>query len=128
MPLDVEGQLESVIVVDRLAMPDTFSLGFRDPGRDILERAGLEIGAKVKISTGLRDKAPEPLIDGEVTSIEADYDGLGARAVVRGYDLSHRLNAGRKTQTFQNVKLSDVASQLASDAGLREPVAQPVRK
>jgi uncharacterized protein involved in type VI secretion and phage assembly len=119
---DVEDQLESALVVDRLAMPDTFSLVFRDPGRDILGRAGLEIGTKVKISTALAGDAPEPLISGEVTSIEADYDTLGSRAVVRGYDLSHRLNAGRKSQTYQNVKLSDIAQQLASGAGLTAEV------
>lgn len=122
MPDDVEGQLESALVVDRLAMPDTFSLIFRDPDLDVLERAGLEIGTKVKISTALDGDIPEPLIAGEVTSIEADYDTLGARAIVRGYDLSHRLNAGRKTQTFQNVKLSDVAKQIAGDAGLQAQV------
>ena len=41
---DVEGQLESTLVVDRLTMPDTFTLVFRDPERDILGKAGLEIG------------------------------------------------------------------------------------
>lgn len=115
---DIEGQLESALVVDRLAMPDTFALVFRDPTFDVLERAKLQIGTKVAISTALAGDAPEPLIAGEVTSIEADYDTMGARAIVRGYDLSHRLNAGRKTQTFQNVKLSDIAKQIASDAGL----------
>ena len=33
---DVDGQLESALVVDRLAMPDMFTLVFRDPDRDIL--------------------------------------------------------------------------------------------
>jgi hypothetical protein len=99
---DVEGQIESVLVVDRLAMPDTFTIVLRDPEHNVLGRARLEIGKKVKISTTKGD-APKPLIDGEVTSIEADYDSLGARAIVRGYDLSHRLNAGRKTKTFQKV-------------------------
>lgn len=116
---DVDQQLERVTVVDRLAMPDMFILVFRDPARDILGRAGLEIGAKVKVSTtSPNDDSPEALITGEVTSIEADYDRSGTRAVVRGYDKSHRLSAGRKTATFQNVKLSDIAEQIASDAGL----------
>jgi uncharacterized protein involved in type VI secretion and phage assembly len=57
-----------------------------------------------------------------VTSIEADYDTLGTRAVVRGYDKSHRLAAGRKTKTFLNVKYSDIASQVATDAGLQADV------
>ena len=120
---DVESQLESALVVDRLSMPDMFTLVFRDPNRDILGKAGLEIGKKVKISTtSLTADSPEPLITGEVTSIEAEYDTLGTRAVVRGYDKSHRLAAGRKTTTYQNMKYSDIAQQIASGAGLQADV------
>ena len=122
---DVDAQIESVVVVDRLAMPDTFCVIFRDPQRDILERAGCEVGKKLTISTAAStEDVPQPLIEGEITSIEADYDAIGSRAVVRGYDLSHRLNAGRRTQTFQNVKYSDIARQIASDAGLTPEVDQ----
>ena len=120
---DVESQLESALVVDRLAMPDMFTLVFRDPDRDVLGRAGLEIGKKVRISTSsLGADSPEPLISGEVTSVETEYDSLGTRAVVRGYDRSHRLSAGRKTATYQQVKYSDIASQIAGAAGLTADV------
>ena len=116
---DIDGALESVLVVDRLAMPDMFTLAFRDPNRDILGRAGIESGKKGEVSTGsLRDDAPEVLIDGEVTSIEADYDTLGSRAIVRGYDRSHRLTAGRKTATFQEMSYSEIAKKIAGDNGL----------
>ena len=112
-------QMESALVVDRLAMPDTFTLVFRDPDRDILGKAKLEIGKAIEISaTSQSDDAEATLIKGEVTSIEADYDTLGARAIVRGYDKSHRLAAGRKTKTFLNAKLSDIAKQIAGDASL----------
>jgi phage protein D/phage baseplate assembly protein gpV len=115
--------MESALVVDRLAMPDMFTLVFRDPDRDILGKAQLEIGKAIEISaTSQSDDAESVLIKGEVTSIEADYDTLGARAIVRGYDKSHRLTAGRKTKTYENVKLSDVAQQIASDAGLSTDV------
>ncbi len=120
---DVESQLESVLVVDRMASPDMFTLVFRDPTRDILSQAGLEIGKKVTISAAsVSSDTPEPLITGEVTSIEAEYDTMGTRAVVRGYDKSHRLAAGRKTATFQNTKYSDIAQQIAGDAGLQADV------
>jgi phage protein D len=120
---DVDTQLESLVVVDRLTMPDMFTLVFRDPTVDILSRAGIEVGKTVTISAAPgRDDELRPLIHGEVTSIEADYDNLAMRAVVRGYDLSHRLAAGRRTQTYQNVKLSDVASQIAGEAGLQADV------
>ena len=67
---------------------------------------GIEIGKGVEISTAspARDE-PAVLIDGEVTSIEADYDTLGARAIVRGYDRSHRLAAGRKTDDLPGDEL-----------------------
>ena len=115
-----DGALESVLVVDRQAMPDTFTLTFRDTNRDILGTAGIEIGAGIEISTtSTRSDAPAILIDGEVTSIEADYDTLGSRAIVRGYDKSHRLAAGRRTATYQNVSYSEVARTIGQGAGLQ---------
>ncbi len=116
---DVSAQLERGTVRHRLAMPDMAWLAFRDPTYDVLSRAGLQIGAALKVSaTSVRSDTPALLFDGEVTSIEAEYDALGARAVVRGYDRSHRLMSGRKTATYQNVKYSDVAQQLAGNASL----------
>jgi phage protein D/phage baseplate assembly protein gpV len=116
---DAVSLLESTLVVDRLAMPDMFTIVFRDRDRDILGKSSLEIGKAIEIKAASEtDSSAATLIKGEITSIEADYDTLGARAIVRGYDKSHRLAAGRKTKTFENVKLSDVAKQIASDAGL----------
>ncbi len=116
---DVDNMIERVTVVDRLHMPDSFELVLRDPDRKVLSEAGVEIGAKVKISTAAPGAdSTEALFYGEVTSIEAEYDVLGARAVVRGYDLLHRLAAGRKTKTFENVTYADVAKEIADAAGL----------
>ena len=92
----VVAALESALVVDRLSMPDMFTIVFRDKDRDILSTAGLEIAKAVEISASSQsDDAEALLIKGEITSVEADYDTMGARAIVRGYDKSHRLTAGR---------------------------------
>jgi uncharacterized protein involved in type VI secretion and phage assembly len=116
---DVDAEIESVVVTDRLTMADTFVIIFRDPAKDILTRAGCEIGKRVTISTAsASEDAPATLIDGEITSIEADYDNLGARAITRGYDYSHRLTAGRRSQVYNDAKFSDVARTIATDAGL----------
>ena len=120
---EIDACLEAVTVIDRLAMPDSFVLVFRDPAHDVLKKAGIEIAAKVRISTtSSTDNTPHELVWGEVTSIEVDYDVLGSRAVVRGYDLLHRLAAGRKTRTFQNVTYSDIAVQIADEAFLDSEV------
>lgn len=116
---DVDAEIETAVVTDGLTMADTFVIVFRDPGKGILQRAGCEIGRRVRISTAsTTEDAPAVLIDGEITAVEADYDNLGARAVVRGYDYSHRLTAGRRSQVYNDAKFSDVARTIAMDAGL----------
>ena len=123
LPDNVLIHLESTTVIDRLSMPDTFTLVFRDPDRNILSTARIQVGTKVVISTtSTREDAPKVLIDAEVTSIETEYGAHGTLAVVRGYDRSHRLAAGRKSKTFLNAKYSDIATQLASAAGLTPDV------
>lgn len=112
--------LEQVVVDDHLHLPDTFVLSFRDLDRKVLSQAKIKIGCQVKISgTALGGQLPEPLLSGEVTAIEAEYDSLGARAIVRGYDHSHRLHRGRRTETYRNVKDSDIAGQVAQRAGVK---------
>lgn len=120
---DLDAQIESVVVTDRMAMADTFVITFRDPGKTILKDAGCQIGKRVTISTAsTTEDAPAVLIDGEITSIEADYDSLGARAIVRGYDYSHRLTAGSRSQVFKDSKYSDVARTIATGAGLEADI------
>jgi phage protein D len=120
---DVDGQLESATVIDRLHMPDTFTLIFHDPERDVLDRANIAIGKRVKISTGaLTAEAAAVLIDGEVTSIEVEYGPWGSRAIARGYDLSHRLTAGRKSKTYLNATYSDIAKEIAGNANLQTDI------
>lgn len=117
---NLEPLLELAIVDEHLHLPDMFLLSFRDIGRDIAKQAHFQIGSKVKISgPSPSGGGTELLIDGEVTALEAEYDALGSRAVVRGYDGSHRLHRGRVTQTYQNVKDSDIAQTVAQRAGLQ---------
>jgi phage protein D len=117
---DVEVLLEQVVVDDHLHLPDMFLLTFRDAGHAVARQAQLHIGSKVKISApGPGAGGAELLIEGEVTALEAEYDTAGSRAVVRGYDGSHRLHRGRVTQTYQNVKDSDIAHTVAQRAGLQ---------
>ncbi|MEO8274530.1 MAG: VgrG-related protein, partial [Chloroflexota bacterium] len=115
----IEKLLINVTVIDRLRMPDAFVIAFRDEAHTVLETAGFKVGAKVKIKATMPGgDAPKELITGEVTSIEAEYDLLGARAVVRGYDYLHRLSAGRKTKTWTNVTYADVVQEIVSAAHL----------
>jgi uncharacterized protein involved in type VI secretion and phage assembly len=120
---ELDAKIESVVVVDRLRMPDSFVITFRDPGLNVLDKAKLKIGAKIKIEAGAPGvETADALLDGEITSIEAEYDRLGTRAIVRGYDLMHRLSAGTNSRTFENVTYADVVKKVCSGAGLTASV------
>ena len=117
---EFERRLELTVVDDHLFLPDMFVLTFRDPKREVLSKAGLTIGAKVQIAAArLGDEPSDTLITGEVTSLEAEFDGVGSRAVVRGYDQSHRLHRGRRTETYRDVSDSDLAKRVAQRTGLQ---------
>jgi phage protein D len=119
LPADVEPLLASVYVDDSLNLPDLFVLRFRDPDRGVLAKAGLEIGTPVRVSvlTG-EEQTPALLVDGEVTSLEVDFDETGTFTVVRGYDHAHRLFRGRGTYAYTQVTASDVVTTVARRAQL----------
>ena len=117
---EYERLVELTVVDDHLFLPDMFVLSFRDPKREVLDQAGLKIGARVQIAAArLGDEPSDTLITGEVTSLEAEFDGIGSRAVVRGYDQSHRLHRGRRTETYRDVSDSELAKRVARRAGLQ---------
>ena len=75
-------------------------------------------GNEVEIRMGYVDHL-EPLMVGEITGLEPEYSGSEIPMLtVRGYDRRHRLLRGHKTHSFTQMKDSDIASQIAGDAGL----------
>src|ERR1051325_139703 len=76
------------------------------------------VGNKVEIKMGYGNTL-KSLFKGEVTGLEPSFycDRL-PRLTVRGYDRRHRLQRGTRTRTFAQQKDSDIASQIAKEAGL----------
>jgi phage protein D len=80
------------------------------------------VGNLIEIKLGYADDL-ETLIVGEVTGVEPEFvHSRQPTLTVRGYDRRHRLQRGRKTRTFLQQKDSDIASQIASEAGLTAQV------
>lgn len=95
-------------------VPGSFQLDFRDPDRLVLAKAGIKIGTKVMLApVAASQGAQYPLLTGEVTGLESDYDGTGSFTVVRGYDLGHRMLRQRRVTAYRNMTASDIARQLA---------------
>jgi phage protein D len=99
-----------------LRLPGMFELYFTDMTGAALDAAGVEIGAKVAVMAG--SAAGTPLIEGEITAVEGYYQGVAGHTLVRGYDLCHRMQRARRTRSFDNMTDSDIAQQIAKDAGL----------
>ena len=117
---ELQALLDEVVVEQHVHQPDMFSIRLRDHNRQVLSQAGLSIGTEVTIlGYAPGSQTAEKLIVGEVTAMEGEYTPHGSRTLVRGYDKSHRLHRGRLTKTYVQVTYSDVARQVASQAGLQ---------
>ncbi|MGP4114261.1 VgrG-related protein [Streptomyces sp. 4N509B] len=102
-----------------MGVPAAFQLTFRDPRRTILGLVGARFGVKVRISPVAAGRgAGDPLLTGEITGLEADYDGTGSFAVIRGYDAGFRLMRQRRVEAYRNQRASDIARRLAGLDGV----------
>ncbi|MFI5260107.1 MAG: VgrG-related protein, partial [Candidatus Limnocylindrales bacterium] len=114
----VASRVAEVLVDQDVHLPASFEIRISDPSRTALDDVPVKIASRVKISGSSVDGTPAPVLSGEVTALEAEYSETGSFLIVRGYDLAHRLHRGRRTRVFTQVMYSDVAQQIASDAGL----------
>ncbi|MEZ0094238.1 VgrG-related protein [Streptacidiphilus sp. EB129] len=95
-------------------VPGAFQLTFRDPKKQLLGEAGIELGTKVVLAPVADGQgAQSPLLTGEVTGLETDYDGTGTYTVVRGYDLGHRLLRQRRVVGYTRMTASAIVAELA---------------
>ncbi|WP_315098959.1 VgrG-related protein [uncultured Cellulomonas sp.] len=120
LPADVLPLLVSGSVDSSRNVPDMFVLRFSDEHAIVLAKAGFTIGAKVRLrvqSSG--PGGPVPLLDGEVTAVEAELDADGFHTVVRGLDPSHRLFRGRRMEAYRNMTADEIATKVATRAGLK---------
>lgn len=76
------------------------------------------VGDAVEVKLGYAD-ALTSMFKGEITGLEPSFNADRLPSlVVRGYDLRHRLARGRHTRSFVKKKDSDIAAQIAHEAGL----------
>lgn len=120
LPADIAGLLTDAFVEDSQRRPDMFVLRFRDVGRAVVEKSGARIGARVRLSVQTaHSQAPELLMAGEVTAVEAEFDATGTFTAIRGYDPAHRLFHGRRTAAYTQATASDIVTTVTRRAGLR---------
>jgi phage protein D/phage baseplate assembly protein gpV len=117
---NLAAHVEEVVVDDDLHRPTMFEITLFDSERNILDKAGLKPGAEVEISVeGQGADTDDPLVQGDVVTVECEFVEGSGRIVVRGYDATHRLHRGRQTQAFHDATDSDVVQQVIDQFGLQ---------
>src|SRR5258705_2392472 len=107
--------VEQLEVDDFLHAPDMVVVTFRDVAKTVLNDSQIKHGSKLRIlATNVGGTTPEPLATVEVTALEAEHGPGGSRTIVRAYDSSRRLQNGRQTRPYVQMKDSDIARQIAS--------------
>ncbi|MBA0051098.1 type IV secretion protein Rhs [Streptomyces sp. AJS327] len=114
LPSTIARQLVAGWVDFGAGVPGAFQLTFRDPRRRVLAKAGFRMGREVVLAPVANGQgAGSPLLTGEVTGLETDYDGTGTFTVVRGYDLGHRMLRQRRVVGYRGMTASDIVRKLA---------------
>lgn len=124
LPIEAAADLTMVTVEEDVRAPSMFTLELLNGDTTGAEKpwsddALFAEGGEVEIRMGYVDSL-ETVMMGEITGLEPEFAaGDPPMLIVRGYDRRHRLLRGRKTRSFVKMKDSDVASQIARDAGLK---------
>lgn len=128
MHAEARAHVTRVAVDESVELPSMFtlelvsSIELAQPLRWIDDQKLFAIGATVEIKLGYADKV-KTVMSGEITGLEPEFAvDRPCTVTVRGYDRRHRLQRGRKTRSFVEKKDSDIAEQIAAEAGLSAQV------
>lgn len=123
VPLEAEADLIEVSVLQDVSAPGMFAVRLMNWDLDKLQFTWSDDplfaeGGEVEVLMGYAGEL-EPVFLGEVTGLEPEFQASETPTVtIRGYDRRHRLMRGRKSRSFIQIKDSDIAAQVAQEAGL----------
>jgi phage protein D len=108
--------LQNLVVEDHVDMVTMLTVRLaatEDPGQ---QTWNFKIGDPVECKMG---KGEDFLFKGEVVAVEPGYQVQGTSTLtIRALDKTHRLGRGRKTRHWEEMKDSDVASEVGAECGL----------
>lgn len=119
---DLRSYLTRISVDDSLGQPSMFLLEFGNSnlreGKPMHDLDLFQIGHEVDVTLGQRGDLARVIV-GEITGLEPSYaaDNLPTLAV-RGYDLRHRLQRGRKVRSFVQQTDSEIVRKIIREANV----------
>lgn len=122
LPAEVVDKLVSVKINRGLSMTGRSVLRFDDFGYELAKMSTFQLGGAVEIRAG-SDSLFKGVITG--TALEHSMTQLRQEFVVTADDKSFKLGLTKRIRTFENVKLSDLITTFAGEAGLSGDVQSP---
>ncbi len=109
-----------ITIEDELNLPSMFTIKFNIVDFTNGDWRGVDLktfkmGDTVKVSMGIDSSVD--MMTGEITSLDYTFGDL-CYLDIRGYDKLHRLRFGTMRRSFKDMKDSDIASSIASEASL----------
>lgn len=120
---EIERLLECT-VEQSIGAPDVITMRFTDPDFKLADSSKFALGTEIEVKMAQGDEANPPTVTKcEVFSVEPNFTtGRAPETVVYAFHKMNRLQHGRKTRTFLDVKDSDVVSTLIQGAGLNSSI------
>jgi phage protein D len=97
---------------------DMFKLTFSDKDFSIQNSNTIDAGKEIIVELGYNRKF-EKVVEGEIVRVEFDFESQYPTTVtIIGFDKMYRLNRTKKSRSFNKIKVSDIAHQIAKEMGL----------
>ncbi|MCP4134559.1 MAG: phage late control D family protein [bacterium] len=116
--------VKSIVIIEIIDAPSIFMIRMADDSdRTLTDSTDWAEGTEVKIEIGYKDNISE-IITGEITAIMPDFVKNSDSAVTfKGNSFLHRLDRGKKSQSFSEMTDGDIIKQLADTAEIEHDVA-----
>ena len=107
-----------ISVESSVHLPDMCALRLYDADFSLVQGNSWDIGKALQISAGYAAGNLSKIFDGEITALEMDMAAQGVPTLlVRAFDRGHRLQRGRKRETFVQMTDADIARRVGQSAG-----------
>jgi phage protein D/phage baseplate assembly protein gpV len=115
---ELRGSLSEVVVADNLNAPGSALIRI-SARQENIDSSPLQIGKEVEIkASAMDDRTTTAIFKGDIVALEPEYGDGVVTVAARALQRTHKLFAKRQVRTFQQVKASDMARKVISEAGL----------